>query len=251
MQNCPKCGFKKWLKTDKKTADGIRIWKCGNIYLPCDHEQEGDRLFERPKPKKLYIDVETSLSEFYGNFGLKVRGEYLSSKLIKHPYIIICWSAMWMDEKKIYSSCISVEDALLWQDRHILPPLIELMNRADIVAGHGIDCFDIKVINTRILLNGGEKPEDYKTLDTLKLARKKFKFESNELDYLCRIFGLRPKLPMNIEDWIAITQGDNETLKRMQKYNKGDVWFGAQVLERIKGWDNKKWDFGLHTFPKK
>jgi hypothetical protein len=248
LQNCPECGYKKWLKTDKKTADDIRIWKCGNVL--CEHEQEGDRPFERPKPKILYIDVETSLSELYGNFGLKVRGEHISSKLVKHPFFIICWSAMWMDEKKIYSGCVSLEDALLWQDRYILPPLVELMNRADIVAGHGVDPFDAKVINTRILLNGSEKPEDYKTWDTLKLARKKFRFESNELDYLCRIFGLRPKMPMCIEDWIAITQGDKDTLNKMQEYNKGDVKEGAQVLEKLKGWDNKRWDFGLRAFPK-
>jgi hypothetical protein len=248
LQNCQSCGYKKWLKTGKRQKDGRRLYKCGNPL--CGHEEPEDFPFERPRPQILYLDVEASLTELYGSFGLKVRGEYLNPKLVEHPFYIICWSAMWMGENKIISGCVSPENALIWRDKEIITPLVELMDRADIVAGHGMDAFDVKVINTRILLNDLSQPDDYKTIDTLKIARKKFMLESNTLDYILHVLGLRPKDDMKIEDWIAITQGDKKTLKKMLRYNRNDVRQGAKVLDALKGWDKKYYDYGLRTIKK-
>ena len=245
MQNCPQCFGKKWLKTSKK-QDGVRVWKCWR----CGREVTGDRQYERQKPRVLYIDIETSLTDIYGNFGLKVRGEYINPRMIRHPYFIICWSAMWMDTHKLYSGCVTQQAALEWTDKDILLPLFDLMDKADIVAGHNVDGYDVKRINTRLKLNGFEKPEKFKTIDTLKIARAKFAFESNKLDHISQILGLRPKDDMCIEDWIEISEtGNKKILKKMLHYNHGDVITGAKVLESFEDWSDKPLDFAARTFP--
>lgn len=210
----------------------------------------GDRPYERQKPRILYIDIETSLTDLYGNFGLRVRGEYINPQLVRHPYYIICWSAMWTDTHKLYSECVTPKAALEWTDKDILQPLFDLMDSADVVAGHNVDGFDLKRINTRLKLNGLDKPERYKTIDTLKIARSKFAFESNKLDSICAELGLRPKMDMCLADWIEISEtGNPRTLNKMLRYNKGDVREGAKVLDSLMGWSDKPLDFAARKFP--
>lgn len=243
MTNCPTCTGKKWIKTGKK-QDGIRVWKCWR----CGTEVQGDRPFERQLPHILYIDIETSLTDLYGNFGLKVPSKYINPQLVRHPFYIICWSAMWMDTHKIFSGCVSQEAALAWTDKDILEPLFDLMDNADVVAGHNVDRFDILRINTRLKLNGFDKPDKFKTMDTLKIARSKFAFESNRLDYICLALGFRPKMDMSLADWIEIAEtGNPKILNKMQKYNKGDVREGANVLDSFMGWSDKPLDFAART----
>ena len=246
MQNCPRCYFKKWLKTDKWNEDGIRFFKCGR----CGKEQIGDYPFIRQEPKILYFDLEVSLSDLYGNFGLTVRGERISPKMLKNPYFIICWSAMWVGKSKMYSGCVTQEEALARTDKNILAPLWDLINEADIVAGHNVDRYDTKVLNTRFISNGFTQPEIPRSLDTLKMARAKYKMESNTLDYICRLFGIPGKDKMSMDDWIDIQEtGNPKTLKKMLKYNRGDVRNGVRVLEILKGWSSMPANFGMKSFP--
>ncbi len=246
MVNCPDCYFKRWLKTDKLSEDGIRYWKCGR----CGKIVLGDRPFIRSAPRVLYLDIETSLTEVR-NYGLKVSGEWMSYKLIKRPFFIICWAALWTDKpKRIYSRCVTSDEAKAGTDKNILAPLWDLMNSADAIAGHNSDQFDIPRITGRNLINGFQKLEKFKTYDTKKMARK-HKFESTSLDYLCELFGLPKKEEMPLQDWIDISESGNEKkLKKMQRYNIGDVRKRGfpvyNILVNYNDWAN---DYGYRRFP--
>lgn len=246
MGNCPRCGFKKWIKSKKINEDGISYWRCGR----CGSEQLGDYPFIRLPKKELYLDVETSLTDIYGNFGTRVRGEWIDAEMIKRPYFIICWSALWTDKpNKVYSGCVTQEDALRYNDKNILAPLWDLLNAADIKAGHNVRAFDEKTINTRFIVNGFGEPLESKSIDTLSIAKKKYKFERNTLDYLCTVFGIPNKVEMKRADWIAIKEtGDPKTLRKMLRYNRGDVRNGAALLKILRG--NLSPDFGSRTFAK-
>lgn len=248
MQNCERCYFKKWLKTGKTNEDGIPYWKCGR----CGKEQLGDYPFERVQPKILYYDVEVSLSDLYGNFGLTVRGERMSHKMLKKPYFIICWSAMWVGSNRIHSACVTQKEALARTDKNILAPLWDLINKADIVAGHNLDKYDAKVVNTRFIANGFTEPmPPQRSMDTLTMARKRWKMESNTLDYICKFFGIPQKDKMSIDDWIEIQEtGNPKTLAKMLKYNRGDVRNGVKVLEILKGWHPFPANFGMAVMPR-
>ena len=244
MSNCPRCGFKKWVKTDKFDSDGIRYWKCGR----CGEEHEGDRPFVRQVPKILYFDVENSLTDLYGNFGLTVRGERMSHKMIRSPFFMICWSAVWVGTNKVMSAAVTQEEALSRDDKNILAPLWDLMDSADILAGHNVR-YDIKSAHARFIANGFQAPEvPTKIYDTLPMARRAWKLESYTLDFICRYLWLNVKDKMNMDDWIEI-QETGERIPKMQRYNRGDVKNGVKVLEILKGWEPLPRNSGMRSIP--
>lgn len=243
MVNCHKCVKRKWLKTRKWEGEA-RVWKC----FFCGHEQAEDQPFKKQKLRVVYVDIETSLSEVY-NYGLHVPSTYISYKMLKKPMYMICWAAMVVGEKKVYSACVTKEEALAGSDKNILAPLWDLLDGADIVATHNGDKFDLPRIKGRMLANGFGKVEPFKTYDTKKMA-KKLHFESNSLEYLCKVFGLPMKDKMELEDWIAIQErGDEKTLAKMQKYCKKDVRNGVDILNILLSWDEKSPYYGSKTFP--
>jgi DNA polymerase elongation subunit (family B) len=263
VQNCEVCGGKKWLshidqrtglqrKHHIKLSDGteydLRIWRCWR----CGNVQEDDRPFipleYRTAANILYIDLEVSKSRVF-SYGLKVPSKYLNPDDLDREYYIICWVASYVGQSKVFSGCVNTEQALEWSDRDILQPLRDLMDSADIIAGHNVDGYDMKRVNTRFLLNGIEPVIGKKTLDTLKIARSKFAFESNRLDFVSQKLGLRPKDDIRNRDWLEIVKtGDLRTLKKVLKYCKGDVESGKGVLEKLMKYSGKRSFYGSRTF---
>lgn len=259
MQNCEKCFGKKWFShLDKntglqrkhhiKTSDGIeydlRIWKCWR----CGHIQEEVAPFlpreYRTNANILYFDLEISKS-LYFNYGARVPSGFMNTDDLYRERYIICWSASYVGSNTIWSDCVTTKEARNWDDKRILGRLQELMDSADILAGHNVDKFDVKHANTRFLLNKIEPVVHKKTLDTLKIARGKFAFESNKLDFISQRLGLRPKDDIRNSDWIKIvTTGDEATLKKVNRYCKGDVRSGKGVLERLMKYSGKKKNYG-------
>jgi hypothetical protein len=68
-----------------------------------------------------------------------------------------------------------------------------------------------------------------RTVDTLKLARRHFKFAYNRLSYLADFLGHEAKHDMIFEDWLASVKGDGQALAKMRRYCKQDVL----VLENV------------------
>lgn len=255
MLNCDQCGGKKWFSAiDKSTGlqrkhhvkltDGteydLRIFRCWR----CGWTQEEVRPFiplgVRTKANVLYIDLEISKSMMF-NYGLKVPSKYIHPDNLIHEYYIIAWSASYVGSEKIWSGCVTQEQAMNWTDAAILQPLRDLMASADIIGGHNVNRYDLKRANTRFELNGLEPVMEKKTQDTLLIARQKFAFESNTLDYINRKLGLRPKDDIRDKDWQNIVRtGDAATLKKVLKYNRGDVRQGKALLEKFMKYSGKK-----------
>lgn len=264
MKNCEKCGGKRWysaldrstgaqLKHHITTVEGIeydlRIWRC----FRCNHKQEEEHPAILPKHIRrganiLYFDLEVSKSKFY-SYGARVPSTFLNIDDLIAEYFIIAWSASYVGQDKIYSGCVTPEQARRWDDAEILKPLRDLMESADILAGHNVDRYDVRRINTRLLVNGLEPVIGKKTYDTLKIARNKFAFESNKLDYISQRLGFRPKDDIRNSDWLKIVNtGDEATLKKINKYCRGDTRNGKGVLERLMKYSGKKSYYGTVTF---
>ena len=255
MRNCEVCFGKRWFaKIDKKTGlqvvhkDGRRVWRC----YRCDHVQEEDSPvilpeIYRTRASILYFDIEVSKS-LYFNYGAKVPSKYMNIDDLVHEYYIICWSASYVGSDKVFSECVTSKDARNWSDGKILLPLMKLMESADIIAGHNVDAFDVKRVNTRLLLNGMNPVIGKKTLDTLKIARSKFTFESNKLDFISQRLGFRPKDDIRNDDWLKIVKtGDKATLEKVNTYCQGDVTNGKAVLETLMKYSGKKEYYGTVT----
>lgn len=190
----------------------------------------------RSTPHVLYLDIETSPNMAF-LWSLKVPGGYVNSDMIVKDWFVISWAASWADEKKVYSGVVSSAEAKRWEDKKMLRPLWELIDSADIVVGHNSKKFDMKKLNTRFLLHGYGPPRRYRQLDTLTEARKYFAFESNKLEFINKRVGNLLKHEMKLEDWIHIClDGDQKTLDKMVRYNRGDVVEGKKLFHIFRDW---------------
>jgi DNA-directed RNA polymerase subunit RPC12/RpoP len=72
------------------------------------------------------------------------------------------------------------------------------------------------------------------SIDTLKVARQKFLFNSNRLDYLGQYFGVGKKLDNPSDLWLKVLNGDRKAITQMVAYNKEDVLLLERVFLKLK-----------------
>lgn len=175
------------------------------------------------------VDIETSFMKL-ADFSLKNSG-YISHSNILQDWNIYCMAWKYLDNSKVYSACVSVDDVT--NDYLICKTFGEVLKDTKLVVGHNLDKFDIKKFNAR-LIKHKLPPIDHKilTLDTYKAAKKHFSFSSNRLDYLSDYLGVGRKLPHPaVNPWFKLlTNPDQETLNHMVKYCKHDV---SPLLEEV------------------
>jgi DNA polymerase elongation subunit (family B) len=169
-------------------------------------------------PKRLFFDIETS-----PNIGLFWEAGYKKTihtdNIIKER-AIICICYKWQGSNKTYS--------LKWDskqsDKKMLEEFIKVANEAHELVGHNGDRFDLAWIRTRCLFHGIDLFPKYDTLDTLKVARSKFKFNSNRLDYISQFLGFEGKIKTSFGMWKDILlKNDKEAMSKMVEYCCEDV----------------------------
>jgi len=101
---------------------------------------------------------------------------------------------------------------------------------------HNCDRFDIKKINSKFIEHGLGPTKPYRTIDTLKVARKNFSFSSNKLEALARKFGFESKNSTDFNLWKACMKGDKEALIRMSLYCDQDVLITEKVFMKLLPW---------------
>ena len=149
----------------------------------------------------------------------------------REPYIM-CFAYKWLGGK---THVVSQPDFPLYStdpydDSLVVGELWKLLDSADIVIAHNADKFDNRVATERFLVHRLGPPSPYKTVDTLKVARRYFKNGSNSLDNLCKKLGLGEKTSVRHHDlWPLCVAGDMAAWKKMAKYNKRDV----DILEEL------------------
>lgn len=140
-------------------------------------------------------------------------------------------------------------------DSRLCLDLWKLFDTADILIGHNSDAFDIKKANARFLVHGLRPPAPYKSIDTLKLAKRNFKFDSNKLANLGNFLGLGGKVPhIGFGLWRGCMEGDLKSWETMKEYNKRDVELLEKVYEHLRPWADNHPDLslfhpGVHTCP--
>lgn len=186
--------------------------------------------------KTLFFDIETCYN-IVKSFQIgEVRLNHNS--IVEHSKIImICYK--WEGDKKVHS--------LVWDenpdkkaiirgdDRKMIKEFAKVVKEADQLIAHNGDRFDLKWFRTQCLLYGVIIPPDIITIDTLKEARKYFRFPSNRLDYISKRLGYGGKDKITEESWDMITlYNDPKHLKKMVKYCKRDVLELENVYQDFK-----------------
>jgi len=178
------------------------------------------------KPKILLIDIET-FPNLITSWGLMVPGGYLSPENIVRERSIICVSYKWLGEKKVYSLC--VDAGTPFSDFGLVGTLVDILHEADAVVAHNGDRFDLPWIRTRAIYHGYRPTPPIIQIDTKKLAKKRFNFNSNKLEYLANFLGLGAKIKTDFTLWKECMNGDKKALETMTKYCQHDV----ELLEKV------------------
>lgn len=121
-------------------------------------------------------------------------------------------------------------------ERQMVKKLWELFDKADVLVAQNGDKYDIRWANRLFLKYKLKPPSPYKTVDTLKIARKYFKFTSNRLDYLAQILLGENKIETNLGLWMKCIKGDKEALIQMEVYCAKDVDLLYRVYHKLKAW---------------
>lgn len=183
--------------------------------------------------KKIVWDVETTDLELaVRTYQLKNRIQYFDPKTIKRDWTML--GAAWQDLDAEYPSVISVSPSNPLDDEAVVRHLHSVLSDADVIIGHNSDNFDIKKFNTRAIYYGLTPLKPMTQIDTLKIARKYFKFTSNKLSYLCNYLGVVAK--DESPDWEKCTLGDADELRYMREYNKNDVRSTLALYNVLMGW---------------
>ncbi len=133
-------------------------------------------------------------------------------------------------------------------DSALLRTLREFLDQADIVIAHNGDRFDLKKINTRLIVNGFKPPSPYRTIDTLKIARNVFGFSSNKLNSLCASLKIGRKLPhTGFHLWRSCMNGVKSAWPMMRRYNAHDVWLLRELYKIIRAWHPNHPDLRIYS----
>jgi len=180
--------------------------------------------------KILLFDLETSPNIAYSWHG---KYEVDIIEFIEEKYIMSV-AYKWLGEKTTH--CFNLGQ-YRFNHRKFIDELHKLFNQADVIIAHNGDQFDIKMSNREFIKYGFLPPSPYKQVDTLKIARSKFKFNSNSLNDLAEYLGLgRKEDTGGFPLWKSCMRNEPSGWKIMTKYNKHDVVLLEQVYLKLRAW---------------
>jgi uncharacterized protein YprB with RNaseH-like and TPR domain len=192
------------------------------------------------KRKRLFFDIETSPNiGLFWEAGYKKNIDY--SNIIKER-AIICICYKWEESKEVFEVHWDSKQC----DKALLQKFIKISNEADELVGHNGDRFDLAWIRTRCLYHNIDMFPNYITIDTLKIARSKFKFNSNKLNYIADFLGIGQKIKTEFGLWKDIVlHKDKKAMDAMIKYCKKDVILLEKVYKALQGHIAPKTHYGM------
>lgn len=179
------------------------------------------------KARVLLLDIETSpnLGYTWGKWETNVI-EY------KKEWQILSIAYKWLGEKKIH--CLS---QMYLSEKQLVKEIWSLFDAADVLIGHNGDQFDIKKIKAKFLEYGLKPPSPYKSVDTKKIARSQYAFNSNSLNDLAKTLKIGQKIQTGgFQLWLDCMAGNKAAWLRMIKYNKQDVALLEKIYLKMRAW---------------
>ena len=181
----------------------------------------------------LVWDIETSsIDILHRQYDLTVNTKRFRPDEIVRDWNIfsIAWKFIGQDSV----NCLSVSSKNPASDYYVVKQFHDILMQADIIIGHNSDAFDLKKFNARAIYHKLPPIPKKQQIDTLKEARKHFKFTSNKLAYLANYLGIASK--DESPDWNKILDGDIDELSKMREYNKKDVIVTEQLYLKLVSW---------------
>lgn len=175
--------------------------------------------------KVLIFDIETApnLAYVWG----KWKQNIYSKQFVEKSYIM-SFAAKWL-----HSDEVIYVDNRHNDDRQLVKELYKLLDEADVVVAHNGDKFDLPTVLGRGVVHGFKPPSPYHSVDTLKVARRKFRFLSNSLADLCEELNLPLKGDhkkfAGFDLWVQCLKQNDAAWEEMKEYNIQDI-FSLEAL---------------------
>lgn len=113
----------------------------------------------------------------------------------------------------------------------------DVYDTADIIVGHNVNAFDTKTLKAEWAMMGLPSPRPWKTVDTLSIARREFRFESNQLGSLCERMGVPGKVDHYDAEVARLALAGNKPAQaRLKRYNVGDIEASEALYDAMRGW---------------
>lgn len=161
---------------------------------------------------------------------------------IKVAPMIVSFAWQYHHEKKIHVRSLPnykgyKSGILHMNDKKLVQELHEVMEASDMLVGHNFKDFDLKHAKARFIYHDLPVTKKWMVEDTLKMARKYFKFPKNNLDYVTELLGMEGKTDVKHSDviWKCI-DGDMKAWKAMEAYNIQDIKISRALYERLSPW---------------
>lgn len=189
------------------------------------------------KARILFLDTENAPNRGF------TWGKYQQDVIrFDRPWFFLCFGAKWQGDKKTKVHALPDYPGYSRDkenDRELCKEMWRYLDEADIVIGHNLDRFDLRKANARFAVHGLPPPSPYKTVDTLKLCRKRFQFDSNRLGDVGTMLGLGGKLPhTGAHLWFSCQDGDKKSWDLMRRYCARDVTLLHEIYDKLKAWSN-------------
>jgi len=187
------------------------------------------------KSRILFYDIETAPNLAY------VWGKYEQDVIAyKSQWYLLSFAYKWLGKAKVH--VVTLQDFPDKTDRALAKALRRVLNSADILIAHNGDEFDQKKAKARFIYHNIKPLRIIPTIDTKKIAKKYFNFNSNSLNDLGEYLRLGKKVPHNGFDlWLGCMKGDIKSWDLMRAYNKQDVVLLEKVYNKFLPW--------MHTHP--
>jgi len=192
------------------------------------------------KIKILLLDIETAPNLVHV---WALWQQNVSIKQIIDAGYVLCWSAKWYGEEKIYFDSIHQSDP-----KAMLVKIHKMLDECDAVIHYNGAKFDIPTLNKEFLLYKMKPPAPYKQIDLLRTARSQFRFPSNKLDYIAQKLKVGKKhAHAGHQLWIDCMAGKKSAWSTMKTYNMQDVTLLEGVYEILKPWIKNHPNVGLYN----
>lgn len=184
------------------------------------------------QPKILTLDIESApnLAYVWGCFKQNIPMDFMVE-----DFYILSFAAKWL-----HSDEVIYHENRYGDDLCLLVEANKLLSEADIVVAHNGKKFDIPMLAGRSAVQGLSPPIPFKQVDTCLAARRYFRFPSNSLAYLTRVFGCSGKLKhqkfAGAELWVQCLKQNDEAWKEMRTYNEQDVVCLEELYLRMRPW---------------
>jgi hypothetical protein len=190
--------------------------------------------------KVLEIDIETAptIGYVWGLFNQNVGLDQ-----IVQPGYTLCFAAKWQGKKEVIFRS-------LWGDGagEMTHAAWNLLDEADAVVHYNGKKFDVPTLNRDFVLDKLVPPASYQEIDLYQTVKRRFRFASNKLDFVCQQLGLGNKVRhkgMNL--WKGVMAGNERDCAIMERYNKQDIRLLGRLYTHIQPWILQHPNRGLYV----